>query len=285
MPLSTKRRTTPAKRSRATGIIKNPKLQRIYLAISLTALLASCLYWAYLGARVQQTNADQLVSSFLFKNLATFHGAYISGQHTFLLKWPLFLLVELFKYSTGIFVGLTMGLVTLTVGLFALVLYRIERRPLIFGTICLALAATLIAIPPEPVAGTLLPVNMAMLTTRNVEYIFYIISLGLLVTASRPLIRSKRLWLSVAILSILVASDRLFLSLSVGGSLLFIAAYTIAKRWDMVRLGLEWLATSFGSSCMGVGIVWLLGQTHTIHIVSGGGVSPYGLISNFRDFA
>jgi len=68
------------------------------------------------------SNADQLVNSYLFDNLKTFHGAQWPDQHTFLLKWPLFIAVQLFGATPSAFASLTVATVLLTVSLLALVM-------------------------------------------------------------------------------------------------------------------------------------------------------------------
>ena len=58
---------------------------------ALLVLVATAVYWAVLGAKIQYGNADQLVDSYLFSSQDTFAGAHFPATHSFLLKWPLFL--------------------------------------------------------------------------------------------------------------------------------------------------------------------------------------------------
>src|SRR5665811_1863172 len=204
-------------------IVRKPKFARVYVFVSLVILLATTLLWAILGAKLQQGNADQLVNVYLFGHSATFHGALLPGQHTFLFKWPLFLLVKLFGSSAIAFLVFTVGTVLVTVAALAAIIYKIERRPLVFGTLCLALASVLLLVPAQPYAGAILPVNMAMLTTRNLEYVLYIASLVLLIRSPRP--KSRGFWLATAGLALLIASDKLFLTISLGGALLALIVY------------------------------------------------------------
>src|SRR5882762_7030559 len=174
-----------AKRTPKKPASKAARFAKAYALFAVLGLFATTLFWAILGARLQQGNADQPANVYLFENAHTFHEALLPGQHSFLIKWPLFLLVRVFGSSQAAFSIFTVATVLLTVALLAFIIYRIERRPLVFSTIFLALASVLLLVPTMPYAGGLLPVNMAMLTTRNLEYLFYIAGLALLVWAPR----------------------------------------------------------------------------------------------------
>ncbi len=231
-------------------------------------LLGTTLVWAINGARIQLANADQLVNSYLFENLQTFQGSLLPAQHTFLIKWPLFWLMSALHFASWAFVGVTVGLVLLSVGGLVYVLRRIERRPAVLGTLCLALASTLAMIPIHPRTGAQLPVNMAMITTRNIEYILYVGVLGLFLTARRPVAKAWRFWLASGLLTLLVVSDRLFLTLSVGGAILLGLVYVCLRQWTMVRMALQWLAMSTIALIASTGIVWALNATHIVHVIA-----------------
>jgi hypothetical protein len=128
---------------------------RIYAILALLILFGSTVTWSLLSANLHSSNADQLVNSYLFEHADTFHHASLPGQHSLLVKWPLFYLVKIFGYSNGAFVTFTVITVLITVAVLALIIYRIERRPLLFGTVCLALASTLMLVPAVPYAGAL----------------------------------------------------------------------------------------------------------------------------------
>src|SRR5437764_12889270 len=74
---------------------------RAYSVTGAAVLLGTTLYWALLGARLNLSNADQLVSPYLFESGRVFRGADIPSQHTFLLKWPLFYLVKLLGFTAS----------------------------------------------------------------------------------------------------------------------------------------------------------------------------------------
>ncbi len=261
-----------------------PKLAKAYLIIALALLFGTTLLWSLLGARLQQSNADQLVNAYLFQDGPTFHGAVFPAQHSFLIKWPLFLLVKLFGYSAAGFVGLTAAVVMLTVGMLVFLLSRINRQPIILGTLCLMLASILLLIPAQPYPGGLLPLNMAMATTRNLEYILYIAGLFCLVKA--PRLRSRQFYAAVILFSLLVASDKLFLYISFGGALLALISYIAYKRWRLVNLSWRWLLISISGGLGAVVIVWLINYAQLTHIGiearSLGGPTTYGLAHGLK---
>jgi LmbE family N-acetylglucosaminyl deacetylase len=253
----------------------------LYGFLAILILAATTIFWSLLGARLQQSNADQLVNSYLFENLSSLHGAQIPGAHTQLIKWPLFALIRAFGYSSTTFITFTILLCLATVGLFAYLLYRIDKRPFVFGTLCLALASVLLLVPTQPYAGGLLPVNMAMVATRNLEYIFFIACLAILI--SSPKIKSPRFWIAVAFLGLLIASDKLFFSLSAGGAVLALLAYSLSKGWNLVTTSANWLIGTLLGGIFAAAILWLLNTSGLIHIVSSSEVAPYQLTSSLHD--
>lgn len=261
--------------------INSPQFVKIYAVIAVAILFLSTVYWSLLGARIQQSNADQLVNPYLFKNASTLHNATLPGQHSFLIKWPLFLLIKLFNYSSSSYVVITVLTVLITVALLTAILYKIERRPLIFGTLCLALASVLLLVPAVPYAGGLLPINMAMITTRNIEYILYIASLMLIIR--RPKLKSWEFWLGIVLMSLLVASDKLFLTISLGGAILALITYALTKRWHLVELSVLWLIGAIGGAVGGIAILWGINKSGLTHIASQAGAGPYGFVSSLKD--
>ena len=266
---------------RTSRLLKKPTFARAYLLISLLILLATTVFWATLGAKLQQSNADQLVDSLLFRSANTLHQATLPGAHTYLLKWPLFWLSRLIGTTMNAFVLMTVTVVLATVALLTFILYRIESRRLIFGTICLALASVLLLIPPQPYAGGLLPVNMAMITTRNLEYIVYVVSLILLVKA--PRIKSAKFWLAVGGLTLLIASDKLFMFLSLGGAGLALLVYAFVRRWNLVTQAIDWLIAGVLATIFATILLRLVDASGLVHIASQGSASPYGLLHSGKD--
>ncbi|MDB5164891.1 MAG: hypothetical protein JWL89_517, partial [Candidatus Saccharibacteria bacterium] len=162
------------------------------------------------------------------------------------------------------------------------VLYRIERRPLVLGTLLLALASILLLVPAQPYPGGILPVNMAMLATRNVEYAVFVGALVLL--AKSPRLRSLKFWIAVAVLSLLLASDRLFLGLSAGGAMIALIGFSLSRSWTLVSLAVRWLIAT-GLGLLGASIItWLVGSVFNLtHIVGGSSSTPYGLVHGAKN--
>lgn len=259
------------------------KYERVYGLFAVGILLLTTLYWAILAAHVHQHNADQLIDPYLFEHASTFHQAIFPGQHSFLVKWPIFLLVALCGSSASAFTVATVSLSLLTVGLFTAILYRIERRPLVFGTLCLGLASVLLLIPAEPYPGALLPLNMGMISTRNIEYVIYIIALIFVVRAPRLI--SWKSGLAILTLGILVASDKLFLTISLGGALASASVYFIGKRDPYKRLTFRWLILGLASGILAFGILQLITLFHLTNLNSGSGLGPYALVHSVKDLA
>jgi len=262
-------------------LARNPIFRCCYALFALTVLFATTLLWAVLGARLQGRNADQLSDPYLFSTWKTFREAAFPGAHTFLLKWPIFWLINVFGLSKHSLVIATVGLVVVTVATLVLILYKIERRPLVFGTICLGLSLALLLIPAQPYAGGLLPVNMAMLTTRNIEYAVYLMALLLFA-------RAKRIWnwnfaLGVVLLSVLIASDKLFMSLSLGGALLAMVLYGALRAWNLVSFALRWFIGGVIATAGATGILAAISSYHLTHIVNGGSASPYALVTGVQN--
>lgn len=263
----------------------SPLPQRLFVAASAFILLVSTVIWSVLGGIVQLGNSDQLVNAYMFEHSDVLHASIVPAQHTFLLKYPLFWLVKLFGYSNEAYILITALTVVFTVGALAYILYRIVKKPVHFGLLCLALAALLLTIPAQPYAGAMLPVNMAMLTTRNVEYIIFMVALFLASSMSVISVKSWRLWVGVGLLGLLIVSDGLFLSLSVGSALLALCVYGLRRNHQLVRFAATWLLMSAGGTILALVLqrgmnAWLL------HIAAGNGtVSPYNLVANVHDFA
>ncbi|HEX7484411.1 MAG TPA: PIG-L family deacetylase [Candidatus Saccharimonadales bacterium] len=266
-----------------TKTIRRPGFPKAYSVFGVITLLLTIIFWALPTALVHQHNADQLVDPYLFENVGTFQAAIFPGQHSFLIKWPLFWLVSLCGSSPTAFVLFTLAVTLLTVGLLVYILYRIERRPVVFGALCLALASALLLIPAESYPGALLPMNMAMLATRNLEYIVYIASIILLIRAPRLI--SWKMGLAVLTLGSLIASDKLFLTLSLGGSFVALIAYLLFKQRQLVQLALRWLIVSVLASGLAMSIIWLISITDITTISDSAGAGPYALVNNFKDLA
>jgi LmbE family N-acetylglucosaminyl deacetylase len=236
-----------------------------------------------LGAHIHMGNADQLVNTYLFDDAKTFHGAQWPSQHSFLLKWPLFMIIRLFGATPHAFMTFTVGIALLSVALLALILYRIERRLLLFGTLCLALASVLLLVPTQPYPGGVLPVNLAMITTRNVEYLVFIAAIASLAYA--PRVRHWKFAAGSGLLVLLIASDKLFLTIGVGAAIMALLTYALARKWALVNLSARWLAAGLVGAVGATMLLWLINASGLTHIVGGSVAGPYGLVHSAKDLA
>ena len=198
-------------------------------------------------------------------NFQTFHHAILSSQQTFILKWPVYLVISLLGSSSSGLIGGTIFIVLLTVGLFVGILSQIEKRPLFLGTIILGLASVLMIIPAEPKVGVLIPVNMAMLAARNIEYLAFIYALINLIKS--PHTQSKRFWLSVGLMTLVVASDKFFLIISGLGAILAMIYYGLRNKSIQDNLVTKWLLVTIGSFFGSLILFWLINITKLTTII------------------
>ncbi|HSX43531.1 MAG TPA: PIG-L family deacetylase [Candidatus Saccharimonadales bacterium] len=254
---------------------------QIYLLLTTSVLVISTVFWAYLGSRVQLHNADQLSDPYMFSDYHTFHAARFPAAHTFLLKWPLFALLGMLGVSASSLALATIGLVLITVVGLMLLLACIERRPQVLATEYLILAAMLLLVPAQPYAGGLLPVNMAMVTTRNIEYLVYIGALLCLLKARR--LRSWWFAGGIVLLAVLVASDKLFLGLSLGGAGIVLVAASLLRDWRMVTMAVRWFVGGILAAIGSAGIVACIARVHITGIVAGQSLAPYTAAGGAKD--
>ena len=264
-------------------IISSAFFSKVYMVLSVIIVFGTTLFWSLLGSRLQAGNAYQLVNSQLFQNSTTFHNATLLSTHSFLLKWPVFLLIKLFGTSSADFTFFTVAIVMITIAALLAIIHKIEQRPLIFGTICLALSSTLLLIPAQLYAGGILPVNMAMLATRNIEYILYIVSLILIIRS--PKLKSWGFWLAVVCLSLLIASDKLFLVFTIGGALLALFVYGSCRAWKLVSSSINWLSLGIIASVIAFIILALINASHITHLSNQASIGPYSVTQGASNVA
>lgn len=276
MPSQKNKSRIPAKTRHVTA-------QRMYLYGALAVLLVSTILWATLGAKINMLNADQLVNTYLANNIETFRQASFPGSHSFLFKWPLFVAMRLLGATPLVFVIFTVLTAVSTVGILAYIMSRIEKRPLVLGTLFLGLASMLLLVPTQPYAGGLLPVNMAMVTTRNLEYALYIAALYLIARAGH--FKTKSYAAAVVLLCVLFVSDRLFIGISLGGALLLVILYTVSRHWKYVSLAVNWLVATLIASIVSVLSIWLLAALRVTNFTNASAGSPYQLVTNIKNLS
>ncbi len=244
--------------------IQTVRFAEQYLRFSLFILIASTVLWSLVSASIHMTNADQLVSPYMFDSVAVFKNATFPGQHTFLFKWPVFWLVHALDSTTFAYTFFTVILSLATVGAFAYLLSKIEKRPLVLGTLILALSGTLLLVPAQAAPGMLLPVNFGMITNRNVEYI--LLFAGVIAILKSTKIKSRLFVSTTVILALLTASDRLFLSISVAGAGIGLTAVTLAKKWRYSSAMARFTLSSIAGGILGSGILFLIDSLHITSI-------------------
>jgi LmbE family N-acetylglucosaminyl deacetylase len=238
-------------------------------------LVATTTVWAYLGSQINLSNADQLVNVFLLDDSSGMQAAELPSQHTFLLKIPLLWLVHLLGSTSVAFTFVTMLTVLATIGGLMVVVHKIVRDPLRFGVVCMLLASLLLLVPAQPAPGVLLPVNMAMLTTRNIEYILFIGSIVLLAQKQAFSLRAWRFWAATAIATLLIASDKLFLPFYVGGAGLLLVVFALYRQRVVMAFAMRWLLCGIVSVALSMVGTAIIGA-FVFHVV-GSGVTPYAL--------
>lgn len=234
-----------------------------YVKVALFILLATTLLWSVLGASLHLRNADQLVNPYMFDSWNVFTNAVFPGQHTFLLKWPIFWFIHIFNNTTFIYAFFTIILSFGTVGCLAYVLYRIEKRPLVYGTLILLLSGVLLMAPAQAAPGMLLPLNFAMIANRNIEYILLIICTVLILGSKR--VKSRKFLAGSLLLMLLVSSDKLFLTVSVAGSITTLTVMTLTKKWNYSSRAARLL---LGSIIAGIAAAILLFIVNTTGLTS-----------------
>lgn len=276
------RRKAFVRRARRTRrYIRTSRFAQQYAAIALVILGITTLYWSNLGVNLHNQNADQLIDPALFNDSPTLHTSIFPAAHSELIKWPLFWLIAVFN-STGLTLRIATILLSMaTVGGLAFTLHRFVKRRLYYGTLILALASCLLLIPSQPYPGALLPLNFAMIATRNFEYIVYLIGLWLMVRAGG--IKSRDFWIAGAILGILFASDRLYLSISLLAGLMITVIYWFRHRNTFYLLGLKLLGVSVVGTLIQAGLIKLVNLSGVAHII--GTASPYNFVHNLHNLA
>lgn len=247
--------------------------------VGMALLGASTFYWAVLGAVVQSSNADQLVNVYLFENFDTFRLAVFPGAHTFLLKWPIFWVTAVAGGSERAIVVATVAVTAAAVAGIAYGIWRIETRPQMRAALYLACSLLLLQVPPQAHDGSLLPVAMTMLTTRNVEYIVCIAALLAVARARR--LGDRAFWAATGLLVLVFASDRLFLGLSAGGALAVLAVYGAARRRSYVQLGFRWLGATVVAAIASSGVLAAM-RLASMPVISSSEHSPYVMVTSAK---
>ncbi len=263
------------------GRQRGTKHGRWSVFLGLGSLLATSIFWAILSARLQNSNADQLIDGRLFESRDTLQAASFPGAHSFLLKWPLFALAGLLHNTLLVTTILTVICALVPVAAIAYVVWRVDPRPKVFALWCLVLSSMLLLVPAQAAPGVLLPVNFAMFTTRNLEY-------GLLLFIVAMLGRTRHLksWSALAVLlgsALLIVSDALFAPLLLGGVGLAFMYKVLRHKLRLHRVirypeG-RWFMVVLASFLLASAAVVTINSHHWTHLTTNAGNSPYALVT------
>lgn len=249
--------------------------------LSIFILTVTSLYVGYKSALVQNNNSDQLIDGYLFENFSAFNNALFPAAHTFLLKWPIFALTSLLGNTSAVYVIFTVALYLITIFGLLFVVYRItDKNRIITSFITLALSSILLLVPPQPHEGSFLPVNMAMLTTRNIEFLLLFLYIFLAHKATS--LKSVYLYGSILLLGLLAASDKLFLALTLGAAIFqLVYLLTIARIKFNKTLLYPTIATA-GGYLLSTIIPIIINKIGLTHIPNPGTSTPFPLVTSLE---
>lgn len=150
---------------------------KVFFWLSVVVLATSSCLVGYQGATLQAYNFDQLIDNYMFESFVSFSHAIFPAAHTFILKWPLFALGGALGNSQAVFTYMTIALQLLTtLGLLAIVYVATGRNRLVTAIMSCLISLLFLAIPIQEAPGTVAPIGVAMITTRNIEYILYMLA-------------------------------------------------------------------------------------------------------------
>lgn len=255
-----------------------PYAKGLLLLLSLIILLISVVYVGHESAVIQSNNNDQLVVGYLFENNNTFKQAVFPSTHTFLIKWPLFALSAMYGNSLYTYQVMTIGLFLVTIFGFVLIIYYLCRDKVITSVASLALASILLLVPSQPSDAVLLVVNMAMITTRNIEFLVFFAIIYLFLKGRG--FKSYSFLLASVLIILLEASDNYFLMLF-GLATLLDLLYTLWKTRQKISIKqLQPLVLAFIGSIGSAILLFGLNATHLGIIDKASSVSPYSIVNS-----
>jgi hypothetical protein len=265
------------------GILAQRIFQRIIFALSIVLCFASSCFVAYHGALLHGTyNNDQLIDSYMFASYDEFREASFPAPHTMLLKWPIFVIGSLFGNSSFALSMITIVLCGVTALGFSYILFRVCRRDVVKASICICLFSCIqLLIPYESSPGSLVPVNMGMITNRNIEYVIYIMFLYLMLGVSK--LTSWRALVAFCLFTLLAASDRLFALIAIVSLILGIGLKIVFFHKHPMRSFIVPTVTILGGLVAAQLLLGLLNALGIVHIPNSTSSTPFALISSVRD--
>lgn len=213
----TRRATEPAA---AAKLIAWPP----WLALGLLAALGGAA--AFLDARAN-ISSDGIINGLMFASLSGPGQLVFPAGHSFLLKWPLM--------AAQAALGLSFWSFQIWSAVLALATYLgwMALNWRLFGRLAAALSALALLSAvwlTRPYAPfTLLPTDIAMITVRNLEIVWFGIYLALLPKVGGP--KRKSFWLAASFMALLAASDPWFGLLALGASGFWCLLWLAGKRF------------------------------------------------------
>lgn len=235
---------------------------KIGFYVSLAILLITSCLVGYQGALVQSYNFDQLIDNYIFESVQSFHEAIFPSAHTFMLKWPIFAIGGILGNSKEVFTALTIAVYLVSVfGFLAIIHYAVKRKYMITTLMAYLLAVLLLLIPAQQSPGDVMPVNMAMLTTRNVEYVLYILFCYFAIKSKRLFDRSG----VIAFLFILTLtlSDKLMFYIAILTTIIaFLYKFAAVKKYHLSQItAIVYTGLAFAASSIIVRFINVMGIT------------------------
>lgn len=176
--------------------------------------MAVTVYVGYKTARVQSFNNDSIITNLMVADPSKIPQAVFLDDHSFMMKWPLLIVSDVFMSSFQVYLSSTVILYATTVFGFIATIYWLSKRNVKFTSLLsLLMTSTLSLVPIQP-GGNLLPVNMAMISTRNLEIIFFLAFILFIANWAHSL-RRRYLYAAAAALFAVGISDGLFLYIAI----------------------------------------------------------------------
>ena len=270
--------------------IKRPVL---LLIISIIVLTLTSALVAYKSSTIQNFNQDNLANGFMLESKAIFHDSYFQGDHTFLVKWPIFALIGLAGTSAIAFKIASIGLYMITVAAIAVLIYLVSKRNVtITALMLLVTSLILLLVPAQPAPAFPSPVNMVMTTTRNLEFVIFFAVIWLFSRIARfekiskKVLLSWEMWVSCVLIALLGASDNLFYFVLIVSSVVIAVLIFLRNQQKKSLVSLIPLGATIIGMIIGSQLLKLISALHITTILPSGAQvtinsSLSGMFDNF----
>ena len=152
---------------------KQARINRIFLLGGIGALIAAVTYTSHKAALANQYVADSLADNYMFFGVNGLDQLAVPGTHTYLLKWPVFLLNNAVGFNLQTYVAVSVGLALITYLGFLFFVYKVAPSIRIVGMTALALALIVLMTKTYLTDESFSLMGLAMPNIRNIEYLIY----------------------------------------------------------------------------------------------------------------